>query len=54
MIAKATKSDKTKRYRIRDMSKFDHEKFLQNLANDLNTNAPNNDESVHNQCEKKF
>ena len=51
MIAKATKSDKTKRYQIRDMSKFDHEKFLQNLTNDLNTNAPNSNESVHNQFE---
>ena len=54
MIAKATKSDKTKRYQIQDMSKFDYEKFLQNLANDLNTNAPNNNESVHNQFEKIF
>ena len=54
MIAKATKSDKTKRYQIRDMSKSDHDKFLQNLANDLNTNAPNNNESVHNQFEKIF
>ena len=36
------------------MSKFDHEKFLQNLANDFNTNAPNNNERVHNQFEKNF
>ena len=49
MIAKATKSVKTKRYQIRDLSKFDHKKFRQNFANDLNTNAPNNNESVHNQ-----
>ena len=41
MIAEATKSDKTKRYQIRDMSKFDHTRLLQNLANDVNTNAPN-------------
>ena len=54
MIAKATKSNKTKRYQIRDMSKLNHEKFLQNLANDLNTNAPNSIESVHNQFEKNF
>ena len=54
MIAKVIKSDKTKRYQIRDMSKFDREKFLQNLANDLNKNAPNNDESVQNQFEKIF
>ena len=52
MIAKATKSDKTKQYQIQDMSKFDHEKFLQNLANDLNTNAANSNEIVHNQFEK--
>ena len=54
IIAKATKSDKTKRYQIRDMSKFDDEKFLQNLPNDLNASAPNNNESVHNQFEKIF
>ena len=54
MIAKATKSNKTKRYQIRDMSKFDHEKFLQNFANDLNTNFPNNNESVHNKFEKIY
>ena len=36
------------------MSKFDHGKFLQNLANDLNTNATTNNESVHNQFEKIF
>ena len=54
MIAKATKSDKTEQYQIRDMSKFDREKFLQNLANDLNANAPNNNESVHKQIEKNF
>ena len=35
MIAKATKSDNAKRYLIRDLSKFNHEKSLQNLANDL-------------------
>ena len=52
MIAKATKSDKTKRYQIRDISKFDHEKVPANLANDLYTNAPNNNESVHKQFEK--
>ena len=54
MIAKATKSDKSERYGILDISTFDHEKFLQNLANDLNTNALNNDKSVHNQFEKNF
>ena len=36
------------------MSKFDHEKFLQNIANDLNTNTPNNNKSVLNQFEKIF
>ena len=54
MIAKATKSDKAKRYQIRDMSKFNDEKFLQNLANDLNANAPNNNKSVHNQFKTIF
>ena len=55
MIVKATKSDKTKRYQIRDMSKFDHEKFLQNLAKDLNTAVPNNNHlSVHDQFAKFF
>ena len=47
VIAKAPQSDKIERYQIRNMSKFDHEKFLQNLANDLNANAPNNNESVN-------
>ena len=54
MIAKATKSHKTKRYQIQDRSKFDHEKFLQNLANELTTIASNNNESVHNQFEEIF
>ena len=36
------------------MFKFDHEKFLKNVANDLNTNATNNNESVRNQFEKNF
>ena len=54
MIAKATKSIKTKRHQIRDMSKCDHEKFLQNLANDLITNASDNNKSVHNQFKNIF
>ena len=54
MIGKATKSDKTKQYQIRDMFKFDCEKFLQSLANDLNTNTSNSNESVRNQFEKNF
>ena len=54
MSAKATKLDKTKRYQIRDMSKFDHQKLLQNLTNHLSTNAPNNNESVDKQFKKIF
>ena len=52
MIAKASKSDYTKRYQIRDMFKFDREKFLQSLANDLNTNTSNSNESIRNRFEK--